>query len=221
MKARRLANAGDDALWLWSKLVVGAADGGSSVRTAAQQGAPPDRKKRHSIRLLTACLVAPLFAAGELSVVPARQLVGKRDAFMNGNLICFLFTAGVLQAHITAILFSFWVASTCSRFILATGVLRRRYLAALSNNWLRRNNALAKVFAIHKIFYLGFRPLRLYSVRREYSRRYFRVPFGVQFRNSVAHYATDTGTTRRCTRPPTASFPSLVPRCGLCASGGG
>ncbi|MEJ7698861.1 MAG: hypothetical protein WKF71_04330 [Pyrinomonadaceae bacterium] len=27
--------------------------------------------------------------------------------------------------------------------------------------------------------------------------------------------------TRRCTRPPTASFPSLVPRSGLCASGGG
>ncbi len=24
-----------------------------------------------------------------------------------------------------------------------------------------------------------------------------------------------------CTRPPTASLPSLVPRCGLCASGGG
>ena len=31
----------------------------------------------------------------------------------------------------------------------------------------------------------------------------------------------NTHTTRRCTRPLTASFPSLVPRCGLCAFSGG
>ena len=37
--------------------------------TSTEQGAPPDRKKRHSIRLLTVSLVAPLFAAGELVVL--------------------------------------------------------------------------------------------------------------------------------------------------------
>lgn len=44
--------------------------GGCNVPTAAQQGAAPDRKKRHSIRLATAFLVAPLFAAGEPGVGP-------------------------------------------------------------------------------------------------------------------------------------------------------
>ena len=39
--------------------------------------------------------------------------------------------------------------------------------------------------------------------------------------NSTGADVPTHGTTRRCTRPPTASFPTLVPRSGLCASGGG
>ena len=42
---------------------------GAKCVTSPEQGAPPDRKKRHSIRPLTARLVAPLFAAGELGVL--------------------------------------------------------------------------------------------------------------------------------------------------------
>ena len=45
---------------------------GAGGLTLPEQGAAPDRKKRHSIRLATASLVTPLFAAGELSVVPQR-----------------------------------------------------------------------------------------------------------------------------------------------------
>ena len=47
-------------------------DFSASCLTSPQQIAAPDRKKRYSIRLLTASLVAPLFAAGELSVLPKR-----------------------------------------------------------------------------------------------------------------------------------------------------
>ena len=85
-------------------------------------------------------------------VVPARQLVRKRGVLLTAALFCCLSVSGVLQAHITAILFSCCVASTCSAFITTTGVLRCRDLAAFSDIWFRRNNSLAKVFAIHKIF---------------------------------------------------------------------
>ena len=41
------------------------------------------------------------------------------------------------------------------------------------------------------------------------------------YRQKCPSQRPDNGLTRRCTRPPTASLPSLVPRFGRCASGGG
>jgi hypothetical protein len=67
------------------------------------------------------------------------------------------------------------------------------------------------------MFLFGFSPAVTSRSRWEYSRRNFRVPFGIHIRNNIARNAINTGTTRRCTRPPTASL-VVPPRF---ASGGG
>ena len=60
-------------------------DRGAGDLTSAEQIAAPDRKKRHSIRLATASLVAPLFAAGELVVRRLRAACWKRKIVNRHN----------------------------------------------------------------------------------------------------------------------------------------
>ena len=151
---------------------------------SAQQGAAPDRKKRHSIRPATASLVAPLFAAGELVVVLLR-LLGRRVKGVLWSLklafvLCKYLRRGFCGRGLPVLaqLFGFRVArrfGSCAAF----GLLSVRRFGSSAGFGFRRPTLFGSVQST--------------VVAQQWRRKSY-----------------NSSTTRRCTRPPTAPFVSVA-----------
>ena len=196
---------------------------GAGCLTSPQQGAPPDRKKRHSIRLLTAGLVTPLFAAGELVVLPKRAAWSRVEVLnwlsrspqsfalfvpqrflVSAVLSCSVRSLQVLVAHYLR-----WLrVSVPARFRCALCLVRsrvscaRRFLQVLASSVSSLSVPqsvlflLASTCSVQRWFPFWFSGAKRRRVTSVFSRPKF------------ARKSPTNSRTRRCTRPQKAAFNS-------------